>query len=265
MTDQKDAHTMACRMLDAAILTYDIVVTEQGYPAWQTTAATPRLLANLGLPDETPAWFATGDDKINAGFVGVTSDGLVVLGIRGTLPPGTGDPSAWIMDWLNDFKAGPTDWELPGGAKIGQIEKGFAEAAHSLWRVAETPLKAAVAKAPKPTRIVIAGHSKGAALVYPIASLVETLYPSAIEGIYAYATPMTADQAFASWFETAGLTAKTTRYQNKDDLVPFLPVWPKFDIWEKVKVKLAATADASFLSDEYVLIGSLVYLAGTSS
>ncbi|MEM0923746.1 MAG: lipase family protein [Pseudomonadota bacterium] len=256
----KERHDWACRMLDAAILTYNIQPASGSISTWIPDAATSGLLANLGLPDAPPDFFFDGSESINAGFVGRTSDGYAVLALRGTLPPGGSDTAAWVEDWVNDFKAGPVDWTI-AGSKIGQIEAGFAEAALSLWQVGEGPLAKIVEDKADPVKgIVITGHSKGAALVYPVASLVETRWPGLISRIDAYATPMTADQAFADWFQSKGLTGKTTRYQNKDDIVPFLPVWPKLDISGWI-MKVLDLSGSNLFSDDYVLIGSLEYLA----
>ncbi|MEL6477416.1 MAG: lipase family protein, partial [Pseudomonadota bacterium] len=207
-----------------------------------------------------PDFFFAGDQGMNAGFVGRTSDGYALLALRGTLPPGGNDTIAWIEDWVNDFKAGPVDWTL-NGTTIGQIEDGFAQAALSLWAVAEGPLTKVMEASGDPMKgILISGHSKGAALVYPVASLIEAKWPGKIARIDAYATPMTADQAFADWFQSKGLTDKTTRFQNKDDIVPFLPVWPKVDLSGWI-MKILGLSGSNLFSDDYVLIGALNYLA----
>lgn len=257
-----DNSAWACRMLDAAILTYDILPMDNNVSEWVANANTADLLKNVGDLPNPPDWFFTGDESIDAGFVGRTGDNYAVLALRGTLPPGGQDTIAWVKDWLEDFEAGPEDWSLPCGTVIGQIETGFATAAKKLWSVARAPLAKIVDDpANPPNGIIVCGHSKGAALVYPVASLVEAAWPGKIVRIDAYATPMTANQAFANWFGQAGLTAKTTRYQNRYDVVPFLPVWPKFDLAGWIMKILGLSGGTDLLSDDYVHIGELIYLA----
>ncbi|MEM7508976.1 MAG: lipase family protein [Pseudomonadota bacterium] len=257
-----DNSTWACRLLDAAILTYDILPMGNAVSEWAPNANTEGLLKNVGDLANPPDWFFSGDQSIDAGFVGRTSDNYAVLALRGTLPPGGQDTAAWIKDWLEDFEVGPEDWALPCDTVIGQIETGFASAAKKLWSVAEAPLAKIVDDPGNPPRgIVVCGHSKGAALVYPVASLVEATWPGRIARVDAYATPMTANQSFANWYSAAGLTAKTTRYQNRYDIVPFLPVWPKFDLTGWIMKILGLSGGGNLLSDDYVHIGDLVYLA----
>ena len=124
--------TLECRLLNASIACYAI---KNG----QLDIKDANLQA-LGLqPGSTPTVFVDGVHQINAGFVAETHDGWVVLALRGTLPPFTGDFWAWVDDWMQDFKAGPTDWFI-NGSKFGQVETGFSDGMLSIWPAASAAL-----------------------------------------------------------------------------------------------------------------------------
>jgi hypothetical protein len=51
-----------------------------------------------------PSGFAVGDDRIDAGLVGESDDGIVVA-FRGTLPPSSPNQGQMILDWADDLDA----------------------------------------------------------------------------------------------------------------------------------------------------------------
>jgi hypothetical protein len=90
-----------CRMINASILAYEFTETgpiDPSLPSYDKVGFDTSTLAPQGI--------IRGLEKINAAFVGRTTDNSLVVALRGTIPPGDGDPGRWILDWLNDFRIG---------------------------------------------------------------------------------------------------------------------------------------------------------------
>lgn len=95
------APTMAQRMMDAAICAYHIEGAgpfDPDTPYW-----TP-----IGIdPGSSPTAFVESVEGIHAGWVGTTTDGWVIVSLRGTLPP---TDKTWhgffasMDDWLQDAR-----------------------------------------------------------------------------------------------------------------------------------------------------------------
>lgn len=251
------AADLECRLLDACIACYAI----------QDGKLNPDAPGYAGVgfaPGTAPAVFVDGTEGINAGFVGETADGWVVVAYRGTLPPFSGDFWAWVDDWLNDFDLGPTDWSV-GGKVIGRVETGFASAVLNTWPAVQGALKAIDLS--KKKGILVTGHSKGGGMSFPSATLIKNAYPGMLVEVCCYAPPLTCDRTFAASYQGMGLTSFTTRYQNQYDIVPFIPYYPHFG--------LLATAERLFtggtnrvmtperwpgIENDYVTVGALRYL-----
>lgn len=208
--------TLECRLINASIACYAI-------KGGKIDPDNPNLKALEPKPGTEPTVFVNGPEQINAGFVAETVDDWVVLALRGTLPPFQGNFWAWVEDWLQDFEAGPTDWNV-NGKFFGRVETGFADAVHSVWDQVEN----AISKIDLKTRqgILITGHSKGAAMTFLAASLLKTAYPHVLVENCCFAAPLTCDETFRNNYNALGLRPFTVRYQNEYDLVPFLPWWP---------------------------------------
>jgi hypothetical protein len=178
-------------------------------------------------PGTVPSVFVSGPDQIDAGYIAETQDNWVFLVFRGTLPPFEGDFWRWVDDWLNDFGLGPTTWMVDGAA-FGQAETGFANALLALWPQVLTALQAIDVAQKK--GIIVAGHSKGAAMSFLAASLLkgQEVKNTLIE-VFCFAAPLVSDQTFQDNFMALGLGPLSVRYQNECDLVPFLPYLPTVD------------------------------------
>ncbi len=250
--------TLPCRLLDASIICYSI----------QNQAIDPSTpgYAQVGFaPGTTPRVFVDGTEGINAGFVGETADGWVIVAYRGTLPPFKGNFWPWVDDWLNDFRAGPMDWTV-GGRVIGQVETGFGSAVLNTWSAVQAALGSIDMRRKK--GILVTGHSKGAGMTFPAATLIKNQYPKFLVNVCCFAAPLTCDRNFAASYDAMGLKTFTVRYQNQYDIVPFLPVDPHF--------VLLASAERLFtegrndvitpekwpsIENDYVPVGMLRYLA----
>lgn len=254
--------TLECRLINAAIACY--AISNGQIPQGNANAKA------IGLaPNTWPKVFVNGLDEINAGFVAETDDGWVVLALRGTLPPFKGDLVKWVLDWLQDFEAGPTNWYV-GGRVFGRVETGFANATLSIWPQAMAALSQIDLSAKK--GILVTGHSKGAAMTYLAASLLKTAWPHLLIENCCFAAPRTCEQDFAANYDALGLTPFTVRYQNMYDIVPYLPWWPFLSVLaaqerhdsKGASNRLTATAwpeagNPAF-SNAYVPIGHLRYL-----
>jgi len=196
------ATTLACRLLCASNCAYAVSgagSVPKKQPFYDAAGFT-----------DTPVGIAAGTDKINACVVGATQDGVVVA-FRGTLPPGTPDRAATILDWFNDIRA-----ELiPAKGIAGLVHEGFWTALDSLW----SDVAAEVGKRLQPsTKLYVTGHSKGGAMANLAAMRFESAQIDSTVVTFAAAHP--ADEAFAADYNGK---IGSTRYEYADDIVPHLP------------------------------------------
>ncbi len=220
--------TIPQRMLDAAICAYNVNSLGPFKPKSQYWDP----IKIIGKPDFFLA--GSGKDKIDAAFLGVTSDNWVVLSLRGTLPSFDNWESfaAWVKDWLQDDETKPVHWDY-AGVHLGHVEKGFHRAMMKLWPKIKSKMDAIDWQSVK--GIQIAGHSKGAAMTFLAAALVRITYPAAKAiNVNAFAAPLAGLPDFAAWYRNSGLHSTTTRYQRIYDLVPFLPPTAAWDIFDNL-------------------------------
>lgn len=255
MTDQLDISARTCFAAACAYHIHakgvDIPTTapvSQTMPSAESTyfyEVVPEFQSPVGFLLESshpaPAFYATGDDLIHAALAGVTEDGYAIIALRGTIAPSfkDNDLREWVWDWANDGDAAPLDW-APYGQTWGRVATGFGNGAYRLWAWLEAMLTGMIDKAPK--GILVCGHSKGAAMTFPVASLIATRWPELKNKVqvHAFAAPVTADKAFADAYQAAGLAQNSHRYQVEHDMVPFLPIWNGADVWEAIRLpKLA--------------------------
>lgn len=262
------AITTAQRMLDAAICAYS--VGPGGY------VATPFYDGSVGWSG-TPVGIPDGPDAIDAALVGKTDDNWAVLSLRGTLPSYDSFATfvAFIEDWLQDDETALVPMVTPNGTAFGNVHQGFLAATMALWTDVSNQLQSV--DLPSLEGLRITGHSKGAAMAFLFAALVSAEMgaagPKAIE-VYGFATPLVGDPAFAAAYSdpARGLSA-TTRYQCAHDLVPFLPPYTTFDLFDwisfwHIRFDLELDAVLLYLAETvttgYELVGSLEYYpAGT--
>lgn len=181
-----------------------------------------------------PLFASTGKDEINAALVGALANGKLLVSIRGTIPPTlhNNDIFAWMADWMNDADIPQTHWwvkQLPV-IRDCRAETGFVKAMLSLWPSIGHMIDTTLATTPC-TGVVVTGHSKGAAMTFLAAQLIEAAFPqfkNAIE-VHAFAPPPVGNKIFQRFY--GDLAATTHRYQVENDVVPFLPFWAEADFF----------------------------------
>ena len=243
--------TMPQRMLDAAICAYNVNSLDPFKPKSQYWDP----IAIVGKPALFLA--GSGRDKIDAAFMGVTADKWIVLSLRGTLPSFNNWESfvAWVKDWLQDDETKPVRWDY-AGVHIGQVEKGFHRAIMKLWTKIKPAMDQIDWKSVK--GIQITGHSKGAAMTFLAAALVKITYPEAKEiHVNAFAAPLAGRSDFANWYNATGLGSKTTRFKRIYDLVPFLPPFSAWDIFDNLGNP--KTIDGAVIKAFLEVLGLTVY------
>lgn len=222
--------TTAQLMLDAAICAYSIVGTDY------------RPLRFFNDPvgwGNAPNVYSAGPDKIDAGLIGETPDGWVILSLRGTLSTYDSISSliAFFRDWLQDDETEQVAFSPAPAKDFGKVHKGFHAAVMAMWDDIYADLNGR--KWGKLKGLCITGHSKGAGMSFLCAALAQACLPSSANGgpqtiqVHAFAAPLAGNQAFVDAYTKAGLETNTVRYQREDDLVPFLPAYDSFDILEK--------------------------------
>jgi lipase (class 3) len=255
--------TLECRLINASIAAYHIKNNkiDPSAPGY----------AKIGIKQGTvPVCFTKGTDKIDAGYVVETFDNWVFLVFRGTLPPFKGDFLRWVLDWMNDFRLGPTTW-MVNGQSFGQAETGFASAVLDLWPQALAALKQI--NLPAKNGIIVAGHSKGAAASFLAASLLKGQYfPKLLIEVCGFAAPLTTDRTFRDNYNKLGLRPFSVRYQNEYDAVPFLPYLPTWDLLaaaerlsnaDNTNVMITDTFRQQAIENDYVPMGILRYITKT--
>ncbi|HJZ82569.1 MAG TPA: lipase family protein [Pyrinomonadaceae bacterium] len=252
--------TLECRLINASIAAYHIKNN-------QIDPSAPGY-AQIGIKQgTTPVCFTRGIDQIDAGYVVETQDNWVFLVFRGTLPPFEGDFFRWVLDWMNDFRLGPTTW-MVNGKSFGQAETGFASAVLDLWPQALDALTQI--NLPAMNGIIVAGHSKGAALSFLAASLLKGQYfPNLLVEVSGFAAPLVTDRTFRDNYNRLGLRSFSVRYQNEYDAVPFLPYLPTWDLLSTAErlssgsgenVLIKDTFRQQAIENDYVPLGMLRYI-----
>jgi hypothetical protein len=266
------AATTAQKMLDAAICAY--AIGPGGY------APSPFYDGPVGWVG-TPSAYTDGSDAIDAALLGQTSDGWAVLSLRGTISSYDSFASffAFIEDWLQDDETTLVPLISPSGTNLGNVHQGFLNATMALWNDVYQQLLTFDWSSPNGlSGLRITGHSKGAGMAFLFAALINAEMglagPKMIE-VHGFAAPLAGDPAFATAYNNAGLGQNTTRYQAAYDLVPFLPPYTTFDLFEHIDlwhIRYDFELDAAllYLADTvttgYELVGSLEYYpSGTSS
>jgi hypothetical protein len=252
--------TLECRLINASVAAYYIKGNkiDPSAPGYD----------KIGLKQGTvPTCFTHGVNQIDAGYVAETEDNWVFLVFRGTLPPFKGDFLRWVLDWLNDFRLGPTTW-MVNGKSFGQAETGFASALLDLWPQALAALKRINLPAKK--GIIVTGHSKGAAMSFLAASLLKGQYFSnLLVEVCCFAAPLMTDRTFRDNYNKLGLRPFSVRYQNEYDIVPYIPYVPIWDVLAAVErlsndsranAMITDTLRQQAIENDYVAMGILRYI-----
>ena len=187
------------------------------------------LLEAAGMQKGTrPLVFVSGIHDVHAGFVCRTDDDGLLVTFRGTLPPEDMIFWRWAADWLHDAQTVPMPWTV-GEREYGQVASAFGIAVSSLARDLLETLE--TLNAGSASAIRITGHSKGGAMACLGATLIREQYPDRRIEVCSFAAPMTADQDFIDCYDRDGLLARTDRFQNALDPVPYLPGGPLIREW----------------------------------
>jgi hypothetical protein len=255
------ALTTAQRMLDAAICAYSIIGT--------TYQPIDFFNDPVGW-GPAPKVVIDGDDNIDAGLIGQTSDGWVILSLRGTLSTFDSISSliAFFRDWSQDDETKQVAFSPAPGKDFGKVHNGFHAAVKAMWDDIYADLSGRDWN--NLQGLCITGHSKGAGMSFLCAVLAQACLPTPANGgpktiqIHAFAAPLAGNQDFVNAYAAAGLEANTIRYQREDDIVPFLPAYTSFDLLEKWEWGWSPELDAVLELLEltyggYALAGTLEY------
>lgn len=253
-----------CRLAYASLLAYDIERDPQNPSSIHIDPNTIHY-GDVGFASP-PVCFLQGHEDINAAFVAETTDDWVILSLRGTLPMFQGDFWKWVTDWLQDLEIGSTPW-IVGNRVYGHVETGFATAVRGLWFDITSALEAIDLGSKK--GILVTGHSKGAAMTSLAASLLHAMYPSIHTKVVCFAAPLTCDREFQANYVYDGLDMLTLRYQNENDIVPFLPYVPVLAMLATAERREGGLSENEAMTldlwpeNEYVALGNLLYIPTT--
>lgn len=186
----------------------------------------PRLLsichqcyAPPGFDSSSIGW-AVGDPgpcgtDVDSAMVGRVGHAIVVA-YRGTLAPGGPNARVIVDDWINNAETGMVPW--PGN---GDVHDGFLDSHKVLWNDVVRAIEQRIAAA-APSAIIVTGHSKGGALAILGAMAIRRRFQNIPVHVVTFAAPRAGGRTFADVY--AGLSIPTLRYENRADLVPYLPL-----------------------------------------
>gem|GEM_PF-3219316 len=240
------------RMLGAAICAYNIPPDNSPFD--------PTYWNPIGVKGDAIA-IADGEACIDGAFIAVTHDDWVVLSLRGTLGRITDYDGikSFIDDWLEDAQSDLVPFDpnppvidclntrqpkrIPVPESFGNVHFGFQRAMQKLWLRIQPALDRPEIDLSGRKRIMITGHSKGAALTFLAALMVHFHYKEVEDiRVHAFAAPQTGDRTFAESYNKISRIKSTTRYQHSHDIVPFLPPYTdcidpaeNFDIFDHLE------------------------------
>jgi hypothetical protein len=254
-------HAVAERTMPIPISQKLMFAARKAYQVSQT-GPVPDFLAGTAeaVDDAKVGWlpapqngFASGNDLINAGYVGETATEIIVA-MRGTLPLNLSSPDKRqsILDWLNDGDAIPVAFD----AFPGLVHRGFLNALNTMWPGMGPAVNIANAASPlKP--IYVTGHSKGGAMANLAALRIKASIPNATVIVTTFAAARPGDAAFQANYDQ--VVPHSVRFEYQDDIVPHLPPTNEFlnllrNIPEFAK-DLKAVINADFVS-----VGALYFI-----
>lgn len=156
------------------------------------------------------AWF---DRNGTQGFLSA-DDNLAVLSFRGT--------EARLEDVLTDARIRRTEMDSADGATAVAVHRGFLRA----WRAVRGPAIQAIDRLPAGCRLVVTGHSLGAAIAL-VATRDLVIHGRAVSEARLYGCPRVGNAAFAAWCRAAASERGVAirRFVNCADIVPRVPPW----------------------------------------
>ncbi|MFL6829296.1 MAG: lipase family protein [Sphingomicrobium sp.] len=171
-----------------------------------------------GFDASTIGW-GTGDPgpcgtHVDSALVGRVGNAIVVA-YRGTLARGGDSVREIIDDWVNNAET-----QMVSRPPYGAVHHGFFDSHRALWN----DVRAGIAARLVPTRpsvIIVTGHSKGGALAVLGAAAIRREWDIPVH-VVTFASPRAGGRAFADGY--AALRIPTLRYENRADLVPYLPL-----------------------------------------
>jgi hypothetical protein len=199
---------------------------------------------------EAPKCEVAGDDnsQINAVMIGETPTEVIVA-YRGTEPFDSLDHERMVLDWIDDFLI-----PLVNAPNIpGSVHYGFSHGVNELWAWVEDQLKAVSAGKP----LYVTGHSKGGAMANIAA--VKLVVAGYTPFVCTFEAARCGDLAFQTGFDAQ--VKHATRYEYRDDIVPWLP---PSDAFLSLAGKLPFLADLlNSLIPNYVPVGDLRFIDWT--
>lgn len=157
---------------------------------------------------QTKKSFLFLDDRGAQGCCFRHNKDTIVLAFRGTQP-----------DKLNDLLADLKAWRETSDTK-GKVHAGFKDEVDKIWPYVEKYLKSSIVK--KTDKVIITGHSLGAAMATIVASRVKQLGKEV--SLYNFGSPRVGNHDWAEQFDDI----PTWRFVNNNDIVCKVPPYGLF-------------------------------------
>jgi hypothetical protein len=182
------------------------------YPAWKCPWCKKVDGAYAGFKPDAYVAHAKTNGAAFTGYNAATKEIFVVY--RSTV----------LTSWrsiLVDFTFDKVDFKS-GGAKHGQVHRGFNDAYFALDQAGVGASVARLLQAHKDASVVLVGHSLGGALVTMAAADLGPKNPARRFYVYSFGAPRLGDQEFAAWFGRLP-NVVNHRAVTADDPVPHTP------------------------------------------
>ncbi|EGD72617.1 hypothetical protein PTSG_04353 [Salpingoeca rosetta] len=148
------------------------------------------------------------------GYVGLDSvNKYIVVAFQGTHN---------LKQWIDDLKFMKTDLHYPGAGSDVKVHRGFYEAYQEVKGTVDRFVESTFRQNPN-YRILVTGHSLGAALAAMCSLDLSIQFPSASIYHYTFGQPRVGNAPFYDFFKQSSIKA-SFRFVHNRDIVPHLPL-----------------------------------------
>eukprot|EP00056_Hartaetosiga_gracilis_P014133 m.239812 g.239812 ORF g.239812 m.239812 type:complete len:313 (+) comp14088_c0_seq1:60-998(+) len=130
--------------------------------------------------------------------------------------------SSDITQWIEDFKFEKTPLGYPGASSSVEVHLGFHQSYLSVQDDIVSNV-AILAKANPSYRIIVTGHSLGAAIASLCSLDLSIKFPKATVITYTFGQPRVGNKAYYSFFKASSVSS-AFRFIHNRDIVPHLPL-----------------------------------------
>eukprot|EP01147_Barroeca_monosierra_P006122 gene6122-9182_t len=169
---------------------------------------------NSGLPSLSEVQIFYAKKTSTYGYIGVDKQNkYIVVAFQGTHN---------LKQWIDDLKFFKTDLHYPGAGSDVKVHRGFYEAYQEVQSTVNNFVSATQQKYGS-YRILVTGHSLGAALATMCSLDLSIKHPTSSISHYTLGQPRVGNEPFYEFFRQSTIVA-AYRFVHNHDIVPHLPL-----------------------------------------